>query len=170
MDIGERIRYLRKDLLNLTLDKFGDKLGLKKSTLSTIENGIGSVTNHLRLSIVREFNVNEQWLLTGEGEPFTKKSRQEELEAFFKDVEMGTNDFKTAFVSALAKMTVEDWESLEKVCTKLAAEAVAEAKKKELEESSTKELEAIYKNETLPSLSEKAHTISNTSVDEKKDA
>ena len=49
MDIGERIRYLRKDLLNLTLDKFGDKLGLKKSTLSTIENGIGSVTNHLRL-------------------------------------------------------------------------------------------------------------------------
>lgn len=170
MELGERLRYLRKDLLNLTLDAFGNKIGLKKSTLSNIENGTYNLTDQTRLSITREFNVNEQWLSTGEGEPFTKKSRQEELEAFFKDVEMGTNDFKTAFVSALAKMTVDDWENLEKVCTKLASEAVAEAKKKELEESSTKELEAIYKNETLPSLSEKAHTISNTSADEKKDA
>lgn len=167
--IGERIKKIRKDN-RLTQEAFAERLGMKRSSISLYELDTSAPSTGIVSLICKEFNVSEAWLRTGEGEPYTKRTKQEELELFFKDVEMGTNEFRSAFVSALAKMTVDDWESLEKICTKLAAEAVAEAKKKELEESSTKELEAIYKNETLPSLSEKAHTISNTSVDEKKDA
>lgn len=64
---GERVKYLRKEL-GLTLEKFGDAIGLKKSALSLIENGKNALTEANTLSICREFNVNEEWLRTGNGE------------------------------------------------------------------------------------------------------
>ena len=39
MTQGERVRMIRKHPnVNLTLEKFGEKLGIKKSALSLIEN------------------------------------------------------------------------------------------------------------------------------------
>lgn len=67
MTQGERVKYLRKEL-GLTLEKFGDAIGLKKSALSLIENGKNALTEANTLSICREFNVNEEWLRTGNGE------------------------------------------------------------------------------------------------------
>ena len=69
MTQGERIKLVRKEL-NLTLEKFGERIGLKKSSLSQVENGINSVTEQLIKSICREFNVDYLWLTTGEGEMF----------------------------------------------------------------------------------------------------
>lgn len=174
MEIGERLKYLRKELLDLTLDAFGNRIGLKKSTLSNIENGTYNLTDQTRLSITREFQVNEQWLLTGEGNPFIKRTRQAELEAFFKDVELGDNEFKKAFIEGLAKLTTEEWVTIEKICKKMAEGNLSAADSKpdtapdDLDSKSTEELEAIYKNETLPMLSEKARTVSGTSGDESK--
>lgn len=176
MEIGERLKYLRKELLDLTLDAFGNRIGLKKSTLSNIENGTYNLTDQTRLSITREFQVNEQWLLTGEGNPFIKRTRQAELEAFFKDVELGDNEFKKAFIEGLAKLTTEEWVAIEKICKKMAesnfssaaAGRSSDAVPDDLDSKSTEELEAIYKNETLPMLSEKARTVSGTSGDESK--
>lgn len=176
MEIGERLKYLRKELLDLTLDAFGNRIGLKKSTLSNIENGTYNLTDQTRLSITREFQVNEQWLLTGEGNPFIKRTRQAELEAFFKDVELGDNEFKKAFIEGLAKLTTEEWVTIEKICKKMAesnfssaaAGRSSDAVPDDLDSKSTEELEAIYKNETLPMLSEKARTVSGTSGGESK--
>lgn len=157
MEIGERIRYLRKDLLNLTLDKFGERLGLKKSTLSTIENGIGNVTNHLRLSIVREFNVNENWLLTGEGEPFMAKSLSEEIKVFV-DTLTCNDTFKAQLLGCLIKMTPDEWSALEKVVRRL----VKLDEVPELESKSVPELEEIYKNQNLSQPSGTEPSASNT--------
>lgn len=59
MTQGERVRMIRKHPnVNLTLEKFGEKLGIKKSALSLIENGKNNLTEQMAKSICREFRVN----------------------------------------------------------------------------------------------------------------
>lgn len=69
MTQGERIREIRKTL-GLTLEKFGEKIGMKKNSVSQLENGKNSVTEQVVKAICREYNVDYMWLTTGEGEMF----------------------------------------------------------------------------------------------------
>lgn len=69
MTQGERIKGLRKSL-GLTLEKFGERLGVGKTAISKLEKGENNVTDQMCKSICREFNANETWLRDGEGEMF----------------------------------------------------------------------------------------------------
>lgn len=69
MTQGERIREIRK-ALGLTLEKFGEKIGMKKNSVSQLENGKNSVTEQVVKAICREYNVDYMWLTTGDGEMF----------------------------------------------------------------------------------------------------
>ena len=69
MTQGERIRSIRKEL-GLTLEKFGVKLGVGKTAISNIEKGNRNLTEQMALSICREYNVNYDYLMDGEGEMF----------------------------------------------------------------------------------------------------
>ena len=69
MTQGERIKELRK-ALDLTLEKFGERLGVGKTAISKLEKGERNLTDQMCKSICREFNVNETWLRDGEGEMF----------------------------------------------------------------------------------------------------
>ena len=69
MTQGERVREIRK-ALNLTLEKFGMKLGVGKQAISKIEKGENSLTDQMAISICREYNVNYDYLMNGEGEMF----------------------------------------------------------------------------------------------------
>lgn len=69
MTQGERIREVRK-ALGLTLEKFGGKIGMKKNSVSQLENGKNSVTEQVVKAICREYNVDYMWLTTGDGEMF----------------------------------------------------------------------------------------------------
>lgn len=75
-----RIKILRKEL-NLTQEKFGEHLGMKKNSISQIENGVNALTEQLLVSICREFNVNEDWLRNGTGEMFIEVPEEAEFEA-----------------------------------------------------------------------------------------
>ena len=68
--VGERVKYVRKEL-GFTLDKFGDKIGAKKSTMSAIETGRNAVTEQMKRSICREFHVSYMWLSDGVGDVFS---------------------------------------------------------------------------------------------------
>lgn len=89
MTQGERVREIRKSL-NMTLEKFGEKIGIKKNSVSQIENGINNLTDLMAKSICREFNVNYDYLMYGEGEMFSdlpktvldELCRQYDLDAF----------------------------------------------------------------------------------------
>lgn len=83
--MNNRIKQLRKEL-GLTQEKFGEKLGLKKNSISQIENGINSLTEQLLLSVCREFNVSEKWLRTGEGEMFIPVPEEDEVAAYVEDL------------------------------------------------------------------------------------
>ena len=68
MMIGERVRKLRKTL-DLTQREFGERINLKSNSVALIEGG-RNTSDQTIASICREFNVNETWLRTGEGEMF----------------------------------------------------------------------------------------------------
>ena len=69
MTNGERVNEVRKSL-GLTLEKFGEKLGVTKTTISRIEKGVNNLTDQMAISICREYNGNYDYLMYGEGEMF----------------------------------------------------------------------------------------------------
>ena len=119
MDEGRRVRELRKEL-QLTLEKFGKPLGVGKTAISKIENGERGLTDQMILAICREYNVDENWLRSGEGEMFKKLNRQQELAqltaTLFKEEE---DSFKSRLIMALAQLNEEEWELLEEISEKI---------------------------------------------------
>ena len=69
MTQGERVLEIRKSL-NMTMDQFGEKLGVQKSAISKIEKGRVNLSDQMAISICREYNVNYDYLINGEGEMF----------------------------------------------------------------------------------------------------
>lgn len=124
MTMNERVKVLRKSL-NLTLEKFGEQISMKKNSLSQIESGKNSLTERNVILICETFNVNEQWLRTGEGEMFREKTEEEEISSYLGKLLSGSNvnaDFQKRFIRALSRLNLEDWEVLERFCDMLMEE------------------------------------------------
>lgn len=88
----ERIYKLRKEF-GLTLDKFGDRLGVTKTAISRLEKGDRNVTDQMVRSICREFNVREEWLRDGVG-PMFEGDEPEPLEALLRNRTIPPEDLK----------------------------------------------------------------------------
>lgn len=67
--MNERMKKLRK-ALDITQQEFADKIGIKRNSYANYETGRNIPIDAIIVSICREFNVNETWLRTGEGEMF----------------------------------------------------------------------------------------------------
>lgn len=110
----ERIKHIRKTF-GLTLEKFGQRVGVGKTAISKIENGENNITDQMIKSICREFNVNEEWLRTGEGEMQTELDREDQLMQWAGAVLADeSNSFKKKLVRVLASLSEEEWEFLER--------------------------------------------------------
>lgn len=112
MTQGERVKEVRKSL-DLTLEKFGERLGVTKVAISNIENGNRSLTDQMQKSICREFNISEDWLRDGTGNMFVDLSKEIQIARFFGNM-VGDDGFKKRFISALSTMTVDEWAFLER--------------------------------------------------------
>ncbi len=111
--MNERIKELRK-ALGLTLDKFGERIGVQKTAISKIERGANGVTKQMFKCICREFNVNENWLRTGEGEMFVQKTLDDEIASFIQSIQLEKDDsFKKKFIKMLSSLDEADWTKLE---------------------------------------------------------
>lgn len=67
--MNERIKKLRR-YLDLTQQEFADRIGVKRNTIANYEIGRNVPIDSVLALIVREFNVSEAWLRSGEGEMF----------------------------------------------------------------------------------------------------
>lgn len=121
MTENERVKSIRKEC-NLTLEKFGQKLGVTKASMSNIENGNRSVTEQIRKAICREFDVDYIWLTTGEGEMFIEHSSDDMAiaEKITNTLLSGESEFAKSVFKILANYSLEDWKALEHVVTKSA--------------------------------------------------
>lgn len=100
--MNERLKKLRKTL-DLTQQKFADRLGVKRNTVGQWECGINAITDQVVFSICREFDVNEEWLRTGEGEMFEQMTEQQKL---LKYTGMLLKDKDSAIVNAIQSFIV----------------------------------------------------------------
>ncbi len=112
MTQGERVREVRKTL-GLTLEKFGEKIGMKKNSVSQIENGKNNVTDANVKAICREFNVDYIWLTTGEGEMFVD-SDDDFIEKIDR-IMAGESDIRKNAIKALVNASTEDIEALDRL-------------------------------------------------------
>ena len=71
MEQCERVKKVRKEL-GITLEKFGEKLGVTRAAISNIERGSRGLTDQMQKAICREFNVSEEWLRDGVGSMFVE--------------------------------------------------------------------------------------------------
>ena len=65
----ERIKSIRK-ALKLTQEQFSDKLNLSRNYIAQLEIGTKVPSDRTISDICREYNINEHWLRTGEGEMY----------------------------------------------------------------------------------------------------
>ena len=106
----------------LTKTDFGKRIGISQAYTSQLCSGVKMPSDRTISDICREFGCNEVWLRTGEGEPFREESRSEQIMRFAVQTAKGSDEFKKALVSMLAKLDPEDWEALGKIADKLLEE------------------------------------------------
>lgn len=118
--IGERIKYLRKEILKKTQKDFGSQIGLKSNSVSDIENGKNKPTEQTIKAICREFNIGYLWLTEGI-EPM-KESLDSDSMARIDDIMTGENEFAKNLFKEFAKLDDSEWKSLEKLIKNIAKE------------------------------------------------
>ena len=112
MTENERVKEVRKTL-NLTLEKFGEKLGVTKTAISRLEKGERSLTEQMTKSICREFSVDYMWLTTGEGEMFVESD-----DDFFERIDRimaGENESRKNMIKTLLYASDADIEAFDRL-------------------------------------------------------
>ena len=117
----DRIKKIRKEL-DLTQQKFADRLGVQRNTIAMYEMGRSLPSDAIMRSICREFNVNEEWLRTGQGEMFIQRTRNQIITDFAGDLINEPDSFKTRLIEGLAKLDTSDWKDIERIILKLTSE------------------------------------------------
>ena len=112
MTQNERVKEVRKTL-GLTLEKFGDRLGIKKAAVSKIEKGENSLTDANIKAICREFSVDYMWLTTGEGEMFVETD-----DDFFERIDRimaGENETRKNMIKMLLYASDDDIKAFDRL-------------------------------------------------------
>ena len=112
MTQNERIKEVRKSL-GLTLEKFGERIGLKKSAVSLIENGKNAVTDANVKAICREFGVDYIWLTTGDGEMFV--DTDDDFIERIDRIMVGEDDARKNLFKALLDASDEDIAAFQRI-------------------------------------------------------
>lgn len=110
-EIGTRVKKVRLRK-GISQEQFGEIIGIKKAAVSKIENGENSLSKGNLLAICRQFNVNKEWLINGNGEMFTPKSKEDEIRNFFENAISSNSDIakiQRKFISTLVSLDEEEW-------------------------------------------------------------
>lgn len=112
MTVGDRVKTIRKELM-LNQTQFAEKIGISQRALSSIERETTNLTERNTREICRVFNVNEQWLRTGEGEMFLEPSEDEQLAEFVGEILASRpDDMRRQFLVALSQLDEDGWKGL----------------------------------------------------------
>lgn len=116
--MNERLKSLRKSL-GLTQSEFAERIGSVQNTITGYETGRRVPSSQVLALIAREFNVNETWLRTGEGEMFVPVSRDEQIASFMGELLHEESSFKYRFISMLSRLGENEWAVLEQKAKEL---------------------------------------------------
>lgn len=130
-EINSRITIIRNEL-GLSRQAFGEAVGVSDSVIKNIDYNKTEPKPLLIDMICKSYNVNEEWLRTGEGEMFRQKSQEDIIiDAFGKLMAEDDNSFAKQFIAALAQLTPKEWEKVENFARKVSEFAKNTEKKEE---------------------------------------
>lgn len=115
MTQGERVKEIRKTL-GLTLEKFGDRVGVQRSAISKIERDERGLTEQMTKSICREFGVDYIWLTTGNGEMFVEND--DDFIERIDRIMAGEDDTRKNLFKFMIELSDEDIEALYRIMKK----------------------------------------------------
>ena len=114
--INDRVKVLRKEL-GLTLEKFGQHLGVGKTAINKIEKGENNVTEQMTKAICREFNVDYFWLTEGIGDEMFIKMETDPINLIAK--QHGLTDLEAEIVVEFMKLTSDERAMMVKLIRKV---------------------------------------------------
>ena len=118
MTINERIKEIRRSS-GLSQTDFAERLGTTRGVITNLEGEKTTPNEPFIKLICREFNVDEHWLRTGEGEMLQELTRNQEIAEFFGVVMRDPDDSpRKRFVARLKKLTLDDWIALDNIAAK----------------------------------------------------
>ena len=108
-----RLKELRK-ALGLNQEEFAAALKIGRSTIANYEAGTREPIASVISLITQKWNVNEDWLRTGEGEMFVQVSRADELQRLIDaSLSEESGEFKRRIATAIMRLTPEQL----RICT-----------------------------------------------------
>lgn len=113
----DRIKSIRK-ALELSQDEFASALGYTRGKITNIESGkvIPNVDDPFIALLCRTWNVNPDFVKNGIGDMFLPLTRKQAIADFMADCLKDEDDsFRSGLIEALAALSVEEWEVLEKI-------------------------------------------------------
>ena len=115
MTQNERVKEIRKTL-GLTLEKFGERIGVTRGSMSNIENGNRNLTEQMTKSICREFSVDYMWLTTGKGEMFI--DTDDDFIERIDRIMAGEDEARKSLFKFMLELTDEDIVALDRLMKK----------------------------------------------------
>lgn len=104
----------------LTKTAFAERLNVSQSFVSRLAVGASVPSERTILDICREFNVNEHWLRTGEGEMFSTLSREEEITKFAMEIIRDPDsEFQRQLLTTMARLEPAQWKLMEQMLDQL---------------------------------------------------
>lgn len=110
--MNERLKKLRS-YLGITQQVFADKLQIPRNNIAGYETGKRSPSDAVISLICREFNVNETWLRTGEGEMFNPVPEEDEVASYVAELLDPDNPFTDLIVEIMRTYSQLDPKSQE---------------------------------------------------------
>ena len=111
----ERLKKLRKTL-DLTQQEFADKLKVPRNTIGGYEVGKSNPSDASVNNICNIFNVNEDWLRTGQGEKYLRLSRKETVAAYVGKILGGkVTPMEETLIEFMAETSPQEWEELARI-------------------------------------------------------
>ena len=121
-DIPSRLKLLRKQY-KLTQAAFAAKINRSQTVFSQYENGSVAINDRTIADICQAFNVNEQWLRTGEGPMFCAQDNLDNmLTADVAKLVRSSDDFTKKLIHNYLSLPQEARDEIKKFILKLAEE------------------------------------------------
>lgn len=114
MEVFERIKEIRKEN-NLTQEEFGNRLGVGKYAITNIELGRVEPKTSLIKLIASEFDLNEEWILTGYGEKHPEHTTDQLLARKIGQTIGSEDEFRKNLILTLLELENDDWEVIKKI-------------------------------------------------------
>lgn len=131
--IGDRLKEVRTKYLNLSQEEFGNTLGIGRGAIYNIEKGLVEPKESFMQLLCSTYNINREWLETGEGDMFLPMTEDEELAKMFGELFTPDTDPR---IKKAVKATIEMLKRLPEDAIPIIgdyAEQIASALKKEQE-------------------------------------